>query len=268
MISLAVIEPNVAQSLHTMPRPRSRDFVVTVYRVQPNGELEPDLPERGPCDNRAGLPCRLGIHHHRWRKTGPRIWLVVMRCRVHKGFFTLYPPAYAPYRRQPLVMETPEGDPVRTEGDGRARFEGTLFQGALDAARAVAWHRQHRGTTDRWWTTQLRHLTVTAYLVGVAPELGARERDEIADFLRVDALILHEQAAAIREQSGYRQRGEAVCCILDAIPDGRFLDARLLESGCLTSRWGTPHRWLADTAALRRHPFRSAPDTRRPQRPP
>lgn len=230
--------------------------------------MEPDLPARGPCAHEPEAPCRIGRHHRRHRKTGPCPRLVVAKCRAHKQAFTLYPPGFAPYRRQPVALETIEGQRVRTGAKRRHRFAGTVFQAAIDAAAGVAWHREHRGTTHRWWTTQLRHLALAVYLVGVAPELGAKERDEIADVLRVDTLTLHEQAQALRHKTGYQARGLAVCEILDAIPSDRFLADRLLEVGHTTRRWGAMYRWLDDIATVRRQPFRSPAGSPRPRHPP
>lgn len=154
-------------------------------------------------------------------------------------------------------MATADGAHVKADGPRRLRFTGTLFEAALDAAVGFSWPREHQGMSGRWWSTQLRHLALATYIVGVASDLSVRERDEIADVLRVDALTLREQADRLLCGDGYQARGRAVCTVLDVIPEGRFLADRLLETGYATKRWGAPHRWSEDIRALRRRPFRS-----------
>ncbi len=78
----------------------SRSFVVTPYRPDAKGVLEPDLPTC--CIHRVpgGEACDLVVGHLRDRKTGPRFPLTVLRCRVHGCAFTLYPPGHVPYGRR------------------------------------------------------------------------------------------------------------------------------------------------------------------------
>lgn len=55
-------------------------------------------------------------HHRRARKTGPVHQLYMVECRALGAVFTLYPPGYAPYRRQAVLRLAPESDPIRGEG--------------------------------------------------------------------------------------------------------------------------------------------------------
>ena len=70
---------------HTASVRSSRPFVVTLY-VPAAGKdnPQPSLPSQGPCFREGGPPCRLGVHHQRFRKTGPGFPLTVMRCATHK----------------------------------------------------------------------------------------------------------------------------------------------------------------------------------------
>ena len=75
-----------------------RPFVVTAYVRGQSGELVADIPACCPAGAGEEDPrCRIGIHHRRERKTGPRM-VFVATCHRHGLSFSLYPPAYAPYR--------------------------------------------------------------------------------------------------------------------------------------------------------------------------
>jgi len=243
-----------------------RAFVVAPYRARPDGTLEPDIPTEGICAAQDRRPCKLNVDHRRERSTGPCFALTVMRCRSHKRGFTLYPPGHVPYGRIAVAPVASDASPIRDE-DGAERYRGTLFEACLDAARRKPWHREHDGSTSRWWGTQLRRLTLAAQLLAVAPGVSSRRREQAAEILCVDLLLLHEQARKMRKAQGYHHRGTAIRQVLDAMPYTSFLPERLLECGHLGGLWGAPHRWLPDSAALHRRAFRVA-GTKRPHRSP
>jgi len=247
---------------------RCRAFVVTVYVAGADGRLRPRMPSEGVCARSDERPCRLGVHHRRPRATGPRFPLTVARCRTHRQAFTLYPPGHVPYGRVAVAPRAPDGGAVQV---ARARpleaYRATLFEAALDAAEGSAWHREHEGATAHWWPTQHRSLAVATRLLGLADEVPARHREQVAELLGVERLCVHEAARSIRAAPGYRARGRAVCRVLAAVPPGRFVPERLLECGTLAGLWGAPLRWLPESRTLRRRPFRGA-GTHPAQRPP
>jgi len=245
---------------------RPRSFVVTPYRCGLGGVFEPEIPSEGVCAGQDTHPCKLAIDHRRERSTGPGFALTVMRCRPHKRAFTLYPPGHVPYGRVAVVAVAPDGSPIR-DGDRTERFEGTLFAASLDAAETRAWHREHIGSTGRWWGTQLRRLKLAARLLALAPGVASRCRERVADILGLGGLLLSEQAQQFRGARGYQQRGSAVRRVLDALPLSRFLPERLVECGTLAGCWGPAYRWLPQSATLHRQPFR-ATGTEHPPRPP
>lgn len=250
-----------------MPK-TNRAFVVTPYRVDPGGVLQPEIPTEGVCAGQDQHPCKLYVHHHRKRSTGPCFPLTVMRCRPHRLAFTLYPPSHIPYGRSAVLAVAPDGSAIGDDdGVGRHRFQGTLFAASMDAAVGEAWHREHSGSSEKWWGTQLRRLTLAAQLLGLAPEVGSGKRERVADTLGVDLLLLSDQAGRFCSAGGYRDRGSAVTCVLDALPPSDFLAERLVECGTLANRWGAAYRWLPHSAALHRQPFRAS-GTRRVDRPP
>ena len=247
---------------------RQRPFVITVYLAGPDGQMRAQMPSEGACARRDERPCRVGVHHRRHRSTGPRFPLTVARCRTHQQAFTLYPPGHVPYGRVAVIARAPDGSPIQA---ARAApldaYRGTVFEAALDAADGIAWHREHEGASSRWWPTQHRRLALATRLLGLAAEVPARHREQVAELLGVEHLRVHEAAGTLRERPGYRARGRAVCRVLEALPAGRFVPERVLECGRLSRLWGAPLRWLPESRALRRRPFRGAGTPRAPRPP-
>lgn len=195
--------------------------------------------------------CVLWVHDERHRKTGPSHALSVVRCRTHGASFTLYPPGYAPYRRQALLRLSPSGAAVAVEaasGREHADFEGTLFEAALDAREARSWARDSTAAIpDRWWGTQGRHLRLAARLLGLGHEITDRVREAIATVISVGALTLHERSTA----TGYRAIGEAVCEVLSLLGGSRRAFT-LLVCGHLIGKWGEPLRWDDERQVMQR----------------
>jgi hypothetical protein len=245
--------------LYTGPPRQSRPFICTPYIRGPDGQLVATLPDCCPiraCSPGTTTDCELRTAYSRPRKTGPPHPLAVVECRTHGAAFTLYPPGYAPYRRQPVLRLSPDGSPILHEKGRdaeRADFDGTLFQSALDARDGVAWARESGGPSppERYWPTQGRHLSLAARITGVARELGERVRVSIAMLLSVDGLGLHEGAQA----TGYRALGKAICAVLAKLRGQARRALDLLRCGALVGRWGEPLHWDADRGVLERAPF-------------
>ena len=240
-----------------------RPFVVTPYILATGGKLVAEMPDSCPkATARAERRCRVSAHHHRKRKTGPQFALMVARCDEHGCAFTLYPPGYAPYRRQPLVRIGPDGaDMHGNEPETfERRFESTLFEAAVDAGEGRAWAREpDEDLHEEWWSTQGRHLSLASRIAGVARELSDRMREAIAAVLSVDTVTLRELARAV----GYRARGRAVCAVLERLRGNALAFARLLRCGHLIGHWGQPLHWDPKRHALERRPF-PRPDTAAP----
>jgi hypothetical protein len=236
-------------------RPRScRPFVVTPYIVGTDGQLVAALPDCCPTGRvRGERGCRIARHDERARKTGPQHALCVAVCGLHDTAFTLYPPGYAPYRRQSVLRVSPEGAAVRGEDPTRlGDFAGTVFEAAVDASEGRRWEREPGPTSpERWWSTQRRHLALAAALAGVAAETGDRVRESIAAVLSVETLTLRKGSQA----RGYRAIGRAVREVLERLRGGARRALHLLVCGHLIGHWGEPMLWDAEREVLERSPF-------------
>lgn len=176
----------------------------------------------------------------------------MVRCRTHACAFTLYPPGYAPYRRQAVMRVAPDGRPIRGESDQeRTDFGGTVFQAALSTRRSQPLVTSSgQELSERRGGTQRRHLRLAARLVGVARGLADRVRCSIAAVLWVPTLQLIEGSRAV----GCRGIGEAVCGVLTRLRGVRRA-WHLLVCGHLTGSWGEPLHWHAERQVLERSPF-------------
>lgn len=223
----------------------------------------PAMPSMCISELACDTTCRLVIIRFRERKTGPCFPLAVVCCAPHGTTFTLYPPGFAPYLRQPVVTCAPDGSKVAMDSAEppsdplRASFAGTLFDAALDAAEGIAWERcsSQNAIPDFYWGNQGRRLEETSRIVGVAMDLDDGLRDQISQALSVDALIVREHAKALKTRSGYRGVGAAIVAVLRAL--GRWTTAalRILTAGHLAGRFGKPLEWDPRRRCLRSLPF-------------
>jgi len=246
---------------YPVPSRQSSAFICTPYFAGPDGRLRASIPDCCPtraCGPSTTADCDLRVQHYRPRKTGPPHALTVLRCRTHGCAFTLYPPGYAPYRRQSVLTLSYDGSSIfREPGRNVERddFDGTLFESALDARDGVAWARESGsvvlGVPQRYWAGQGRHLQLAARITGVARDLSERMRVLISMVLSVDCLGLKDGARA----RGYRAIGKAICSVLAKLK-GRARRARaLLVCGAVVGRWGEPFHWDAKRCVLERSPF-------------
>jgi hypothetical protein len=236
-------------------------FVITPY--SPVADVHPvaDIPDTCPLNSIDKPTCQIAKHHLRNRKTGPGFPLLVVTCHVHKKSFTLYPPGFAPYRRQPVIRQTLTGETPAAEKENHPEeeagiYEATVFQAAFDAKAGKAWARNSlKSVPELWWSTQRRHLQLGARLVGVSQSLNERLRETIARALSVDHLRLRELLA--KTAPGFRHLGLAICEVLKTIHSGATRAMRLLFSGHASGQWALPWKWDSGRKVLERLPFRS-----------
>jgi hypothetical protein len=208
--------------------------------------------------------------------------LLVVRCKTHGRSFTVYPLGYAPYVRARLAPVVPDGslvlDATGTEvcpeagaGTAAARFAGTYFGAALDAASGRSWPSGWQQPVDdgpaaRWSSTQARRTRRASRLLGVAADVAAETRALVAEALGVEALLLHEQSRKLQAADGVIAASRAVVAVLSALPASGCLVDRLAEAGHVVGLWPEPWRWDPRRGVLQPRPFRPV-GTRSPPRP-
>lgn len=242
---------SVSESKSPRTAALSRPFMVSAYRSCGSGRRrQPDLPDR--CLLAAvepdGRACSIGISFFRRRKTGPAFPLAVCRCLDHGVAFAVYPPGYAPYLRQPMILVDPADEPAPVPGAttaGLSDFEGTIFDAAIAAAAGEAWARTSDPVSaslpDRWWSTQGRKLTAALRMLGISTDLSGDLRARIAHLLGFPVTHL---VALSRGLIGYRSRGQAITTVLQRMRRSARLAFDLLTCAWLTRRFGRPSWWI------------------------
>jgi len=195
------------------------------------------LPEHGPCRN--GDECRLRIKGRRLRKTGPGFALTVLWCKTHEVCFTLYPPGFAPYGREPLVLLRPSGLSVARE---RAPpYQGTYFQAALDAVDQMLWpDEDHEGSDHPRYATQSRHVTRCCRLLGLAKTVGAKVVDRLWSTLGIPAVAWQQAREWVVNLKGIRGKSKAIVQLLALIPETHHAFIGLATLGHHAGFWPPP----------------------------
>lgn len=241
-------------------------MVVGAYHGTADGRLRAELPSACPRQDTDGQACRVAVNHHRERKTGPKHPVLVVECRTHEVAFTVYPPGHIPYGRAPILRVAPDGKEIQRERDVSEgeRYRATLFEASLDAAAGRQWARAELEDSGPWWNTQVRHLAVAEWLLGISPEQREEERERIATALEVPLLDLRCGAKAIASTPGYRSRGTATLHVLELMAGQPCALQRLMLGGHRAGLWGVPYFWDRGSACLRTtalpvHPVRAPP---------
>ncbi len=206
------------------------------------------LPTRCHAEQADPTVCRIGVHHRRERKTGPRFPVVVLICYAHQRGFTLYPLGHVPYGRVALAPVTTDGEVVVTvtdeSGPARPDWGSTIFGAVQDAAAGRAWARED-AIGKPLWQTQLRYLAEGARLLGLAASLAPSVGEAVATRLEVPRLLHLEAVRAYELAAGYQERGRAICSVLDRLHPGPCLVDRLLACGAQVGMWDRVVRWDA-----------------------
>ncbi len=200
--------------------------------------------------------CHIVNDHFRDRKTGPGSILVV-RCKTHKVGFTVYPIGYTPYGRDKIAPVSPDGR-MTTGKQGMDRFGGTCFDAARDAAKSIAWrHDYQTPSPERSFITQSLHLKRCCTWFGINPDSDAGQREAVIQLLNVPGQLLHDHVQRIDKHSGYQNRGDAVCSILETLNCGSTLFERLAALGAKVGFWPPLHLWDAQHSCLRQSRFQT-----------
>ena len=98
-------------SMAVLKRLANRIFVTGPYQVAKDGSVEAEIPHRCPQARLDGT-CRIKKFGTRKRICGMGYPLWICLCVAHKYHFTVYPPGWIPYARNPIVQLTPDGKPI------------------------------------------------------------------------------------------------------------------------------------------------------------
>lgn len=186
-----------------------------------------EVPRSAPCAEGARCQCRVVLHAHRERKTGPEHPLAVIRCQVHHQSFTIYPPGFVPYGRQRLPRQRAEIEsaPALLAVDDRADPE---------VARWPDW-ADPDGVEPGWASTQWRQVGRWGWWLGLSG--SEAQGQQVAAVLGVPQ---HEHAAgrARYGAGGDRSRSQAVLAVLAAVGRVGGVLVRLLRAGHMVGLLG------------------------------
>lgn len=219
-------------------------FVVTPYIPDQDGCLRPKVPTVGPCERSDGRPCRIFSDHDRERKTGPCYPIRVVRCQTHNKSFTLYPPGHVPHGRKSVGNLAENGSSIYGL-TGTERFNGTIFDAALDADKQLFWPLDDGDShVNQSIITQENHINRSKELLGIQPDVSDEQRFIISQILMVSLTFLLDAANRIRGKVDLQTQGQAIREILEKIPP---FESSLFESfvavGTYLGRWAHLHVW-------------------------
>ncbi len=224
---------------------KSGAFVTTTYRKNEDDIFVPDIPNECICFD--GSPCKLGKKDKRTRITGPIDYLlVVMHCKTHQVYFTLYPPGFVPHGRQALVPLGPDGSMFYS--DRGPPFEDSFFQAALDGSEGEAWVKESEEDSQMpRFETQRRHLTRSCKLFQLNSN-SEKAREWTAELLNVPGLLLHQALNAMKKSKGYQVVASALRPLLERLSETRLTFQRLSACGYYAGLWPKNQFWNVKTA--------------------
>lgn len=218
-------------------RGRRQPFVQVAYRVDECGTVVAELPVHCPGHDPSDR-CRVVARFRRSRSQGPAHALLVAHCHEHGRSFTLYPPGWVPYGRQPTCIVTPAGYAVRSES-----VAGTVLAAAEDAEAGRLWPRSGAAADANVHRTQGRHLALASLLLGVSPSLVEAVREALAGCLGVPLLVLHEARRRYEASRSWRGRAWALMAVVRKLGARRQLAELWSQAGHIAGLWGRPSRW-------------------------
>lgn len=237
-------------SLAPKPVSARRRVVIARYFADPDGRLRPERPGRCPLASE-GHVCRIWRHRCRPRKCGPGHDIAGFLCVEHGCSFTVYPPAWQPYGRRPLVEITPAGlDVLGLEGGNEAWVE-TTFGAAVDADAKRPWPTAANGNAA--WRervgrepygvrrTQRRHIAGMLRFFALVDDL-VRERPRVAATIAIDLLDIVKAAGHARDGPAVVAKGAKGAELLRTIgAPRRQLLSGFVRLGADRGYWGPPN---------------------------
>lgn len=168
------------------------------------------------------------IHEWRERTCGPGYPLMVVECKTHGMHYTVYPPGWVPYGREPVVPESSEPKP--------GAWLGTWFEAGV----STGWARQYEWTGKTCWHTYRRRLVRCGEVLGLSGDI--RIGEAIAALLEVP---LHVHAEAQREFLRGTVAGQqaGIAAMLAAHSASVRTWRQVVRAGHAAGLWGRPWFW-------------------------
>lgn len=228
-----------------------RFFVVTPYSQSGRSGEKPTviIPENCPKYQSKRSECHVCLNFWRERKTGPLLFLAVVKCLLHKIAFTLYPPGFLPWQRCTLIGNIDlDGKPIGVEGEEQEETidlltAGTLFEGAFDKAQGEVWPKEQLDSvkTTRF-DTQSRHIRKNALLLALNPDTTPKINEAITGVLNLNSLTIAEHSRRIESSGTDQSRSVAILSVLKTLLPLDSLFERLTVAGSFLRLWPSPWR--------------------------
>jgi hypothetical protein len=236
-------------SLARKPKVSKRCFVIGAYFPDVQGQLRPKRPAHCP-DHDASAMCLCRVVFHKWRsrKIGIKYPIASCFCRVHRCYFTVFPPGWTPYGRRCISDVAPNGEDILDKPSGLDAWRSSAFGAGVDASEKRMWPLTRGGARsfERRYgerpygvrRTQQRH--VAGALVLFALRVGMTgERAKVATHLRIDLSLIAETAMRPRDGPHLVAGGaQCVAMLTDLGPASRRVLTGLVRLGREPQYWG------------------------------
>lgn len=203
-------------SMAVLKRLANRIFVTGPYHVAEDGSVAAEIPHRCPQARLYGT-CRIKKFSTRERVFGVPYPLWIFICFAHSYRFTVYPPGWIPYARNPIVQLTPDGKPIEiahtdTGSEKTSPWYFTIFKSIISAAAGKLWPEERQlGVADSPLPpdyqgvarTQKRGIKFFMKMFGLLRRSHHKLREKVCDLLSVEMSTLQNS----REKMNTRSRG-------------------------------------------------------------
>jgi hypothetical protein len=202
--------------MDVIKRLSNRIFVTGLYHVAKDGGIEAKIPERCPRAESDGT-CRITKFSTRKRTCGMGYPLWICICSNHNYHFTVYPPGWIPFARNPIVHLTPDGKPIEivhsdSDSEEASPWSFTMFKSVIAAAAGRLWPEEKQlGVTGSPLPvnyhgvarTQKRGIKFFMKTFGLLQQSHHKWREKVCDLLGIEMAMLQNS----REKMNARSRG-------------------------------------------------------------
>jgi len=202
-----------------------REFLICDYFKDEMGRMRCEKPMMLPC-GADGCACQVWVHDWRDRAEGPGFELMIVYCKTHNRYFTVYPPGWAPYERSRVV-------PGADAASGVDTWEGTVFHSAV----SDSWLSRYKCDGKTNWHTHRRRLLHGGKLLGLTGDTGVAEE---ASALLEAPLAVHLAARQQFACGNLSSQRQAVRSVLESVDVTPRLWRQMVRAGFVAGVWGRP----------------------------